>query len=77
MRTGLRTIGERLPIPTSVAGYGSTYVLYFSEEPPHTTDDLRSHDGERFLQFRRALAQRGVFEPLMNFKRSHIERGSQ
>jgi glutamate-1-semialdehyde 2,1-aminomutase len=72
MRAGLRTIGERLPFPTSVAGYGSIYILYFSETPPTRSTDLVSHDGPLFMRYRRAMIERGIFEPVMDLKRCHI-----
>jgi glutamate-1-semialdehyde 2,1-aminomutase len=72
MRTGLSSIGQGLSFPTCVAGYGSVYILYFREEPPEQAHQLVDHDTNRFMQFRRALAKRGIFEPPMDLKRCHI-----
>jgi glutamate-1-semialdehyde 2,1-aminomutase len=72
MRKGLSSIGQGLPFPTCVAGYGSVYILYFREDPPTQAHQLVDHDTARFMEFRRRLAQRGIFEPPMDLKRCHI-----
>jgi glutamate-1-semialdehyde 2,1-aminomutase len=72
MRAGLRSIGQGLPFPTCVAGYGSVYILYFQEQPPTSAPQLAAHDGVRFMEFRRGLLKRGIFEPPMDLKRCHI-----
>jgi glutamate-1-semialdehyde 2,1-aminomutase len=72
MREGLSSIGQGLPFPTCVAGYGSVYILYFREEPPTLAHQLVDHDTARFMEFRRRLSQRGIFEPPMDLKRCHI-----
>ncbi len=72
MRRGLQEIGDGLPFPVAVAGYGSVYILHFAEAPPTTTRDLAGHDAERFIRYRQGLIQRGVFETPMDLKRGHI-----
>ena len=72
MRAGLRRISQGLPFPTTVAGLGSVYLLYFMERSPETYADLFQNDSELFLEYRHGLIQRGIYEVPMDLKRNHI-----
>jgi glutamate-1-semialdehyde 2,1-aminomutase len=72
MRAGLREIVSRLGIRATVAGFGSVFLTYFMETPPRDYADLLSNDGAKFVQYRRALVQRGFFKLPMNLKRACV-----
>ena len=73
MRDGLREIADRAGIPTTVAGHGSVFVLCFLDGPLESYDDFLRNDSELFVQYRRELVARGVFEmPDHIGCRSHI-----
>jgi len=73
MRQGLREIVTRKGYPCTVAGYGSVYTLYFMEKDViETFADLLDNDAELYVNYRRNLMQRGVFEIPMNLKRNHL-----
>lgn len=72
MRQGLQEIVERRGIRATVAGFGSVFVLYFLEGPIEHYEDLLRNDQELFVNYRRGLVERGIFEIPVNLKRSHI-----
>lgn len=73
MRAGLREIVDRKGYPCSVAGFGSVYTLYFMEKDEIVNfTDLLDNDAELYVNYRRNLMQRGVFELPMNLKRNHL-----
>ncbi len=72
MRAGLKRITANLPIPTVVAGFGSIFVLYFTDRLPESYMDLLGNDAELFEGYRQGMIRRGVFEVPLNLKRSHI-----
>lgn len=72
MRTGLRSIHERLGIKAYVAGFGSVWTTYFMDFEPLHYGDLQYNDGDFYLEYRKKLIQKGVFKMPMNLKRNHI-----
>ncbi|MDA8194506.1 MAG: aspartate aminotransferase family protein [Thermaerobacter sp.] len=72
MRRGLGEIVERLGIPAIVTGFGSVYTVYFMEGPVRSFEDLLRNDGDRYVRYRRALIDRGVFEMPTNLKRACV-----
>lgn len=73
MREGLREIVERKGYPCTVAGFGSVYTVYFMENDRiENYSDLLYNDAALYVNYRRELISRGVFETPMNLKRNHI-----
>jgi glutamate-1-semialdehyde 2,1-aminomutase len=72
MRDGLRTIADEAGIEAYVGGFGSLFVLCFMEGPMRSYEDALRNDNVRFLRYRRALVERGVFEMPESLGRSHI-----
>lgn len=73
MRAGLQEIVERQGYPCTVAGFGSVYTLYFMvKDAVVNFTDLLDNDAELYVNYRRALMERGVFELPMNLKRNHL-----
>ncbi|MEC9367512.1 MAG: aspartate aminotransferase family protein [Pseudomonadota bacterium] len=73
MRDGLRDIVKRNGYPCTVAGFGSVYTLYFMDKPKiENFSDLLDNDAELYVNYRRNLMKRGVFEIPMNLKRNHV-----
>jgi glutamate-1-semialdehyde 2,1-aminomutase len=72
MRTGLQDIIDRLDLIGTVAGFGSIYTLYFMDGPIRSYSDLMRNDVDSYIQYRKHLIERGVFELPMNLKRNHI-----
>lgn len=73
MRDGLREIVKRKAYPCTVAGFGSVYTMYFMEkEKIENYTDLLENDSALYVNYRRELIKRGVFETPMNLKRNHI-----
>jgi glutamate-1-semialdehyde 2,1-aminomutase len=72
MRAGLREIATRCSVPATVNGFGSVFVLLFTDGPVETYDDAVRNDAELFVRYRRELARRGVFEMPENLGRSHL-----
>jgi glutamate-1-semialdehyde 2,1-aminomutase len=72
LRQGLTEIADRLHVGATVAGFGSVYVVYFMDGPFRTYTDLLRNDETRFVAYRRALLERGIFELPMNLKRNYI-----
>lgn len=72
MRAGLTEIARRAGIPATAGGYGSLFTLSFLEGTPRNHRDVAANDTELFLEYRRQLVRRGVFEIPENVGRSHI-----
>ena len=72
MRAGLREVAARCDVPATVNGFGSVFVLLFTEGPVETFEDALRNDAELFVRYRRELAERGVFEMPENLGRSHV-----
>ena len=72
MRTGLRQISNDHGIPTVVSGYGSLYVMLFMDGELRSYDDVQRNDHQLFVEYRRQLVRRGVFEMPENIGRNHI-----
>lgn len=72
MRQGLREISTRLGIETTVLGYGSVFLLLFMDGAVVNYDDLLRNDAARFIRYRRAMIERGIYELPVNLKRNHI-----
>lgn len=72
MRSGLQEIIDRLDLIATVAGFGSVYTLYFMDGPIRNYTDLMRNNVDYYIQYRKNLVARGVFELPMNLKRNHI-----
>lgn len=72
MRDGLRELVAHSGIEATVAGFGSVFLLYFISPPLESYEDLLRNDGAKFVKYRRALIERGVYELPVNLKRNHI-----
>jgi glutamate-1-semialdehyde 2,1-aminomutase len=72
IRSGITEIMTRHGIRATIAGYGSVFVTYFMEGPITSYSDLLRNDAEFFLEYRRRLVSKGIFELPMNLKRAHI-----
>jgi glutamate-1-semialdehyde 2,1-aminomutase len=72
MRDGLRAIADEAGVEAYVGGYGSLFVLCFMQGPLRSYEDVLRNDNERFLRYRRALVDGGVFEMPESLGRSHI-----
>lgn len=72
MRKGLKEIVERLKIRATVAGFGSIFLIYFTEGPIDNYTDLLGNDPQLFVKYRQELIELGIFEMPINLKRSHL-----
>ncbi|HEV2425005.1 MAG TPA: aspartate aminotransferase family protein [Terriglobia bacterium] len=72
LRRGLFEIHLRLGTGATVAGFGSIFVTYFTSAPIGNYADALRSDAARFLRYRRAMIERGVFLIPSNLKRGHI-----
>lgn len=72
VRKGLTEIHKRLGIPATVAGFGSIFTTYFMEGPIESYSDLLRNDAGLFVEYRRRLLDRGIFEMPANLKRCHL-----
>jgi glutamate-1-semialdehyde 2,1-aminomutase len=72
LREGLREIHQRLGTGATVAGFGSIFVTYFAPGPFENYNDCLRNDAARFINYRRRLIARGVFEMPSNLKRGHV-----
>jgi glutamate-1-semialdehyde 2,1-aminomutase len=72
MRDGLAQVTRDAGVPAWVSGYGSVFVLLFMEGPLRSYEDCLRNDVELFLEYRRQLRRRGVFEMPENVGRSHV-----
>jgi glutamate-1-semialdehyde 2,1-aminomutase len=73
IRQGLREIVARNGYECTVAGFGSVYTLYFMKEKAiENYSDLLDNDSGLYVNYRRELMKRGIFEIPMNLKRNHV-----
>lgn len=72
LRRGLREIHQRLGVAATVEGFGSIFVTYFQDGPIESYADLVRNDAARFVEYRRRLIERGIFELPLNLKRNHV-----
>lgn len=72
MRAGLTDIVTRLGIEATVAGFGSVFVTYFMRPPVDNYTDLLRNDAAKFVAYRKALIERGIYKLPVNLKRNHI-----
>jgi len=72
MRSGLREVARRCSVPAAINGFGSVFVMCFTDGPVETYDDAMRNDAGLFVRYRRELAERGVFEMPENLGRSHV-----
>ncbi len=71
-RAGLEKVFADAGVPAVVAGFGSVFVTYFLQGPVIEYRDLLRNDVDRFVGYRRAQMDDGVFELPLNLKRSHV-----
>ncbi|MBI5878788.1 MAG: glutamate-1-semialdehyde 2,1-aminomutase [Chloroflexi bacterium] len=72
MRAGLNDIIARLGIEATIAGFGSVFVTYFMKPPVDNYTDLLRNDAAKFVAYRKALIERGIYKLPVNLKRNHI-----
>jgi glutamate-1-semialdehyde 2,1-aminomutase len=72
MRAGLEEIARRVGVPAVVGGFGSLFVLCFMDGPLESYEDALRNDDELFVDYRRQLIRRGIFEMPESLGRSHI-----
>ena len=72
MRRGLQEILDSLDLVGSVAGFGSIYTMYFMDGPVENYTDLMRNNARIYVDYRKQLVERGIFELPMNLKRNHI-----
>ena len=72
VRTGLRSMFDRIGVEAYVTGLGSVWVTYFLSGPVRSYDDLLRNDADLYVGYRRRLVERGIFELPANLKRNHI-----
>jgi glutamate-1-semialdehyde 2,1-aminomutase len=72
MREGLRRLTENYPRPTHVAGFGSTFTLYFLEGPARGYRDLLRNDDDAHVRFCRGMVDRGALLLPLPLKRNHV-----
>ncbi|MSP11625.1 MAG: aspartate aminotransferase family protein [Chloroflexi bacterium] len=72
MRRGLQQITGRLEVESTVAGFGSVFLIYFMVGPINTYSDLLRNDVSKFITYRKRLIERGIYELPVNLKRNHI-----
>jgi glutamate-1-semialdehyde 2,1-aminomutase len=73
MRAGLREIIHRNGFPCTVAGFGSVFTTYFMQrERIRNYEDLLPNDAALYVNYRRNLIGRGVFETPLNLKRNQV-----
>jgi glutamate-1-semialdehyde 2,1-aminomutase len=72
MRSGLAAVARDAGVAACVSGYGSVFVLLFMDGPLRSYEDCLRNDAALFLEYRRQLRDRGVFEMPENVGRSHV-----
>jgi glutamate-1-semialdehyde-2,1-aminomutase len=72
MRAGLSELVERYALPAQVAGWGSTFTLYFLEGPIRGYRDLLRNDAESHVAFCRGMTEHGALLLPLNLKRNHV-----
>lgn len=68
LRSGLADISEDLGLPTTVAGIGTLFQLFFAPGPVRDAAGARAADSERFLRTFRGLLEHGVYLPPSQFE---------
>jgi glutamate-1-semialdehyde 2,1-aminomutase len=73
MRIGLTELAQALGVPATAGGFGSVFHFIFAEGPIESYADVRHNDVELFLEYRRQLIARGIFEMSdVDGMRSHV-----
>lgn len=72
IRSGLDELVTRFELPAQVAGYGSTFTLYFLEGPVRGYRDLLRNDHEAHVTFCRRMLEEGALLLPLTLKRNHI-----
>ncbi|HEV2178662.1 MAG TPA: aspartate aminotransferase family protein [Terriglobia bacterium] len=72
LRAGLREIHQRLGVRATVAGFGSIFLTYFMDGPVESYSDVLRNDVSAFVDYRRRLIDRGIFEMPAHPKRNHV-----
>jgi glutamate-1-semialdehyde 2,1-aminomutase len=73
MRAGLTEIAQVLDVPATAGGFGSVFHFIFAEGPIESYEDVRRNDVDLFLEYRRQLIARGIFEMSdVDGMRSHV-----
>jgi glutamate-1-semialdehyde 2,1-aminomutase len=72
MCEGLKEIMVRHQVKSVVAGFGSVFLTYFMDGAIQNYRDLLRNDVNFFLDYRRRMAQKGVYKTPRNLFRNHI-----
>jgi glutamate-1-semialdehyde 2,1-aminomutase len=72
LRDGLQEIADAAGVEATAAGFGSVFLLYFMSGPIRSYEDLLRNDAELFVEYRKEMIRRGIFELPTNLKRSHV-----
>lgn len=72
MRSGLRDIVSRLGVTATVQGFGSVFVVYFTDDPVKGYRDLLRNDDHAYATFHRRMTDAGHMMFPMTLKRNHI-----
>jgi glutamate-1-semialdehyde 2,1-aminomutase len=61
MREGIKEIINRLEMDITVAGFGSVFIIYWGQGPFNCYEDMIHLDGEKDLEFRRRMIDKGFY----------------
>ena len=61
MREEIQSIIDKLGLDIIVTGYGSTFIIYWQNKPVTCYEDLIGVDGEKDLEFRRRMIDKGFY----------------
>jgi glutamate-1-semialdehyde 2,1-aminomutase len=69
---GLREVAADVGLKVQINSVGSMFQMFLSEEPVIDYASAKKSDSNRFMEFHRALLQRGVFVPPSQFETCFI-----
>jgi glutamate-1-semialdehyde 2,1-aminomutase len=72
LRDGLQEVADAQGVEATAAGFGSVFLLYFMSGPIRSFEDVLRNDAALFVDYRREMIRRGIFELPTNLKRSHV-----
>ncbi|MFC7621090.1 aspartate aminotransferase family protein [Microlunatus sp. GCM10028923] len=72
LRAGLTRIVDDLGLPAHAAGFGGVFNLYFTPERPTGYRELLDNDHQAYIDFHRAMINRGVLMLPLSLKRNHV-----
>jgi len=72
LRTGLSKVIEELGLKAQVAGFGSIFIIYFTDVPVTNYKDLLTNDNLMSLSYRKRMIDRGVLLTPTPLRRNFI-----